>query len=179
MNSKFFICQYDPVDFSVTHSARQSVIILRLTHFTFIIVLFIITAYRSVALPYPCQMTVQKVTSNFVGLVSCKKVFCSCFPLSVCSLSLSVCSFSFSLSPSLYFALPPSLPPSPLPPFSLHPSLRCCLASGWSGRIIILELNRPVWTQDCGIDCLLELAAYSQDRAVGPVSPLILTSALR
>lgn len=170
MKSKFFISQFDPVDFSVTHSNRQSVIIiLRLTHFTFIIVLFIITAYGAVVFPYPCQMTVQKVTSNFVGLITCKNYFVPVLDQDNLSLSAP----SLSLSPHLSILL------SQLPLFSLCPSLRCCLASGWSGRIIILELNRPVWTRDCGIDCLLELAAYSQDRAVGPVSPLILTSALR
>lgn len=131
MNSKFFICQYDPVDFSVTHSARQSVIILRLTHFTFIIVLFIITAYRSVALPYPCQMTVQKVTSNFVGLVSCKKVFCSCFPLSVCSLSLSLCMLLLFLSLPISLFCSPSLPPSIPPSSILPPSFPAMLPCQW------------------------------------------------
>lgn len=44
---------------------------------------------------------------------------------------------------------------------SLCPSLKCCLAVGLSGRIIILKLKRAVWTQDWGMNCLVELAAVT------------------
>lgn len=57
----------------------------------------------------------------------------------------------------LFFSFPASLSVSP----SLCPSLRCCLASGRSGRIIILKLKRAVWTQDWGMNCLVELAAVA------------------
>lgn len=44
---------------------------------------------------------------------------------------------------------------------SLCPSLRCCLASGHLGQIIILKLKWAVWTQNWGMNCLIELAAVA------------------
>lgn len=44
---------------------------------------------------------------------------------------------------------------------SFCPSPRCCLAGGHWGQIIILKLKWAVWTQNWGMNCLIELAAVA------------------
>lgn len=50
---------------------------------------------------------------------------------------------------------------SPAASPSFCPSLRCCLAGGHWGQIIILKLKWAVWTQNWGMNCLIELAAVA------------------
>lgn len=102
-----------------------------------------------------------KCLSQFQSAMTLELCRCSQLTSKCCTCGRSPSAFSIHCCDFFhhFHSPPPTASPAASP--SLCPSLRCCLASGHLGQIIILKLKWAVWTQNWGMNCLIELAAVA------------------